>query len=103
LRRCATANADRLTEWISQVDYTIEYYTTEHLTKFVRPGAVRIDSTADNTIWNVASNSDGSKALIAYNNSSSQTIKVVWGAQSFLYSLPIRTSATFTWNGNPTT
>ncbi len=28
-----------------QVDYTIEYYTTGHLTKFVRPGAVRIDST----------------------------------------------------------
>ena len=29
-----------------QVDYTIEYYTTGHLTKFVAPGAERIASTA---------------------------------------------------------
>src|SRR5439155_15037184 len=28
-----------------QVDYTIEYYTMGHLTKFVKPGAVRIDSS----------------------------------------------------------
>ena len=28
-----------------QVDYTIEYYTMGHLTKFVKPGAYRIDST----------------------------------------------------------
>ena len=30
-----------------QVDYTIEYYTMGQLTKFVRPGAYRIDSTAN--------------------------------------------------------
>ncbi|GAA1542696.1 ricin-type beta-trefoil lectin domain protein [Dactylosporangium maewongense] len=90
-----------------QVDYTVEYYTMGHLTKFVRPGAVRIDSTANATIPNVAfKNPDGSKALIAYNSSgSTQTLKVNWGGQSFVYSLPTRTSATFTWNtatGNPT-
>jgi glucosylceramidase len=27
-----------------QVDYTVEYYTMGHLTKFVKPGAFRIDS-----------------------------------------------------------
>jgi glucosylceramidase len=37
-----------------QVDYTVEYYTTGHLTKFVRPGAYRIDSTASGTVPNVA-------------------------------------------------
>ncbi|MGC9671052.1 ricin-type beta-trefoil lectin domain protein [Planosporangium sp. 12N6] len=84
-----------------QVDYTIEYYTMGHLTTFVRPGAVRIDSTANGTVPNVAfRNSDGSKALIAYNTSgSTQSIKVNWGGQSFTYSLPTRTSATFTWSG----
>jgi glucosylceramidase len=85
-----------------QVDYTVEYYTMGHLTKFVRPGAVRVDSTANGTVPNVAfKNSDGSKALIAYNTSgSAQTVKVNWGNQSFTYSLPTKTSATFTWNGS---
>ncbi|MGK5742558.1 lectin [Micromonospora sp. URMC 103] len=84
-----------------QVDYTIEYYTTGHLTKFVRPGAYRIDSTANGTVPNVAYvNPDGSKALIAHNGGTgAQSIKVVWGGQSFTYSLPARTTATFTWSG----
>ncbi|UQU65107.1 ricin-type beta-trefoil lectin domain protein [Couchioplanes caeruleus] len=85
-----------------QVDYTVEYYTMGHLTKFVKPGAVRIDSTANSTVKNVAwKNPDGSKALIAYNTSgSTQSVKVNWGNQSFVYSLPTRTSATFTWTGS---
>ncbi|MGW8765182.1 ricin-type beta-trefoil lectin domain protein [Streptomyces sp. NPDC055815] len=84
-----------------QVDYTIEYYTTGHLTKFVRPGAYRIASTADATVQNVAwRNPDGSKALIAHNGgASAQSVRVDWGGQSFTYSLPARTTATFTWSG----
>ncbi|MEU8382223.1 ricin-type beta-trefoil lectin domain protein [Streptosporangium sp. NPDC048865] len=86
-----------------QVDNTIEYYTTGHLTKFVRPGAFRIDSTANATIQNVAwRNTDGSKALIAHNRgTSAQSVRVNWGGQSFTYSLPARTTATFTWSGTP--
>ncbi|NUT97780.1 MAG: glucosylceramidase [Saccharothrix sp.] len=86
-----------------QVDYTIEYYTTGHLTKFVRPGAYRIDSTANSTVQNVAwRNPDGSKALIAHNGGgSSQSVRVNWGNQSFTYTLPARTTATFTWSGTP--
>jgi glucosylceramidase len=88
-----------------QVDYTVEYYTMGHLTKFVKPGAVRIDSSANGTVPNVAfKNPDGSKALIAYNTSgSAQTIKVNWGGQSFTYSLPTKTSATFTWGTGTST
>jgi glucosylceramidase len=84
-----------------QVDYTIEYYTTGHLTKFVKPGAYRIDSTANATIQNVAyRNPDGSKALIAHNGgTSAQSVRVNWGGQSFVYPLPARTTATFTWSG----
>ncbi|WP_231499924.1 ricin-type beta-trefoil lectin domain protein [Saccharothrix sp. NRRL B-16314] len=86
-----------------QVDYTVEYYTTGHLTKFVKPGAYRIDSTANGTVQNVAyRNPDGSKALIAHNGgTSSQSIRVNWGNQSFTYTLPARTTATFTWQGTP--
>lgn len=84
-----------------QVDYTVEYYTTGHLTKFVRPGAQRIASTASSSVPNVAwRNPDGSKALIAYNgDSAAKTISVNWGSQHATYVLPGRTSATFTWSG----
>ncbi|MFG1638850.1 ricin-type beta-trefoil lectin domain protein [Amycolatopsis sp. NPDC049252] len=85
-----------------QVDYTVEYYTMGHLTKFVKPGAVRIDSNDNATVRNVAwKNPDGSKALIAYNTSTgTQSVRVNWGNSSFTYSLPGHTSATFTWAGN---
>ncbi|MFF2727145.1 lectin [Streptomyces sp. NPDC058008] len=84
-----------------QVDYTVEYYTMGHLTKYVRPGAARVASTSDSAVPNVAwRNPDGSKALIAYNGSASaRQITVNWGGQKFGYSLPGRTSATFTWSG----
>jgi glucosylceramidase len=84
-----------------QVDYTIEYYDMGQLTKFVKPGARRIDSTDNSTIRNVAwKNPDGSKALVAYNESTStQSVKVNWGNESFTYNLPGATSATFVWNG----
>src|SRR6185437_11806750 len=84
-----------------QVDYTIEYYDMGQLTKFVKPGARRIDSTDNSTIRNVAwKNPDGSKALVAYNESTStQSVKVSWGNESFTYNLPGATSATFVWNG----
>ena len=84
-----------------QIDYTIEYYTTGHLTKFVRPGAQRIDSTETWNVQNVAwRNTDGSRALIVHNpGTSAQPVKVAWGGQSFTYTLPAQTTATFTWNG----
>ena len=85
------------------VDYTVEYYTMGHLTKFVRPGARRIASTASATVPNVAwKNPDGSKALIAYNDTSAtRTADVNWGGEHVTYDLPAGASATFTWSGNP--
>ena len=84
-----------------QVDFTIEYYDMGQLTKFVKPGAFRIDSTANTSVSNVAwQNPDGSKALVAYNTTgSAQTMNVNWGGEHFTYSLPAATSATFTWSG----
>jgi glucosylceramidase len=84
-----------------QVDFTVEYYDMGHLTKFVRPGAFRIASTASTVVPNVAwRNPDGSKALVAYNDTATaQTVRVDWGGSSFAYSLPTKTTATFTWAG----
>ncbi len=88
-----------------QVDYTVEYYTTGHLTAFVKPGAHRIASNDSATIRNIAyRNADGSKALIAHNGGTSEeSVKVEWGGQSFTYTMPARTTATFVWNGTPST
>jgi glucosylceramidase len=87
-----------------QVDYTIEYYTMGHLTKFVKPGAWRVDSTANTSVPNIAYlNADGTRALIAYNNTGgTQQVNVNWSGQHFTYSLPAKTSATFTWKSGVT-
>ena len=87
-----------------QVDYTVEYYTMGHLTKFVKPGAQRVASTASSSVPNVAwRNPDGAKALIAYNDASTaKTVTINWGSQHATYSLPGKTSATFTWAGTQT-
>jgi glucosylceramidase len=84
-----------------QIEKTIEYYTMGHLTKFVKPSAVRISSSANGSVPNVAwKNPDGSKVLIAYNDTAgSQALKVNWGGQSFTYTIPTKTSATFAWSG----
>jgi glucosylceramidase len=88
-----------------QVDFTVEYYDMGQLTKFVKPGAFRVDSTANTSVSNVAwQNPDGSKALVAYNTTgSAQTMNVNWGGEHFTYSLPAATSATFTWSGTQST
>jgi glucosylceramidase len=85
------------------ITYAIEYYTTGHFSKYVLPGATRIySSNADGIISAAFLNSDGSKAVVAFNDSSSaQSFYVQWGTQSFAYTLPSLAGATFTWTGAP--
>jgi glucosylceramidase len=82
----------------------IEYYTIGHYSKYVLPGAQRIYSSNTNGIVSVAfMNPDGSKALIAFNNTTkSNTFYVQWGTQAFPYTLPSFAAATFTWSGAQT-
>jgi glucosylceramidase len=82
-----------------------EYYTIGHLSKFVRPGAVRIASTSFGTTgWNgqiqdvAFRNPDGSTALIVHNQHFDvRTFAVSVGGRTFEYTLPARAVATFTW------
>lgn len=79
----------------------VDYYSLGHASKFVVPGAVRIDSnTFNGGIEDVAfKNPDGSKALIVINaGGSSTTFKVRWTGQSFSYTLPAGAVATFKWS-----
>lgn len=55
-----------------RASFTREYYEMGHLSKFVRPGAVRIGSTDLDSVMSVAfQNPDCSKVLIVHNNRSS--------------------------------
>ncbi|GAB2866866.1 ricin-type beta-trefoil lectin domain protein [Hymenobacter ruber] len=83
------------------VTRNVEYYALAHASKFVDPGAVRVGSNSvAGGIETVAfRNPDGSKVLIALNNSnSSNTFKVSWNSQSFNYTLPAGALATYKWN-----
>ena len=85
----------------SSVTYNAEYYILGQFSKFVKPGAIRIDSNVVGNIDNVAfKNPDGSIALVALNEgSSAQTFQVSYSGSSFGYSLPAGAIATFTWPG----
>jgi glucosylceramidase len=84
------------------VTYNAEYYVLGHLSKFVKPGAVRIDSTGygQGGIENVAfRNPDGTIVLVAVNTGGTQDFQVSYGGSSFGYHLPAGSMATFTWPG----
>ncbi|GAB2701337.1 glycoside hydrolase family 30 beta sandwich domain-containing protein [Paenibacillus thermoaerophilus] len=86
------------------VFFNSEYYAFGHASKFVKPGAYRIESSSygDGGIENVAfRNPDGSNVLIAFNSASeSRPLNVRWHGRSFAYSLPAGAAATFVWQGD---
>ncbi len=92
--------------------YTLDpwYYLLGHTSKFVHPGAYRIASNTFGDMTQFGSNAslddvayknpNGSKALVAVNNTgSSNTFAVQWGNEYFTYTLPANSVATFTWSG----
>ncbi len=86
-----------------------EYYTIGHLSRFVKPGAVRIDSTSFGTTgWNgqimdvAFRNPDGSTALVVHNeNDDPRSFAVAVGEHVFEYTLAGGAVATFTWPREP--
>jgi glucosylceramidase len=86
--------------------YNAEYYVLGQASKFVKPGAVRIDSNTFGSggVEDVAfQNTDGSSALIVLNSdtSAAQTFNVSENGQAFTYTLPAGAVATFTWPSQP--
>jgi glucosylceramidase len=83
------------------ITYSIEYYTLGHFSKYVLSGANRVySSNAQGIVTAAFVNPAGDKVLVAYNTSAAaQTFEVVWGTQSFTYTLPSLAAATFTWSG----
>jgi glucosylceramidase len=86
-----------------EVTYNLDYYTMGHISKFVEPGAYRIDSdNYQDEVETVAfKNPDNSIVLIAHNRSTSEkTFKVNYGDSNFEYTLPSNAAVTFAWNIN---
>ncbi|WP_379128162.1 glycoside hydrolase family 30 beta sandwich domain-containing protein [Paenibacillus sp. sgz500958] len=83
------------------VTYTKQYYLLGHFSKFVVPGAYRIQTNTSNEVKNVAfKNPDGSKVVVAYNSlSSAKNVKIQWGNQSFIVNIPAKSVMTYKWYG----
>jgi len=82
----------------------VAYYIIGQISKFVKPGAVRISSSSTNGSIVSAGfkNPDGSVSLVVYNSGGSNTIKVVSGSSAFNYTVPASSAVTFTWSaGTP--
>ncbi len=82
------------------ITYNAEYYALAHASKFVVPGAYRIDSNNfAGGIENVAfRNPDGSIVVLAFNaGTASNTFKVRWSGQSFSATLPAGAVGTYKW------
>jgi glucosylceramidase len=97
-----------------KVTKTDNYYQLGQLSKFVERGAVRIDTPRwvhdyRDTRYHVSAgldnvaflNPDGSRVLVAYDNSSHPiTFGVSWNYQQFSYTLNAGATVTFKWTGN---
>lgn len=84
-----------------EVTHNVDYVTMGHLSKFVEPGAYRIDSnTFKDDLENVAfQNPDGSRVVLVCNRSKDEkTFQVNEGDRSFGYTLPAESAVTFKWN-----
>jgi glucosylceramidase len=83
-----------------QVTRNEEYYALAHASRFVRPGAVRIESTASNGLESVAflNTDDQSTVLIVLNGANvAREFAVRDGEYGFAYTLPAGAVVTFTW------
>jgi len=80
---------------------TVDFTALAHVSKFVRPGARRIESNTfgPGSLEDVAfQNPDGSLVLLVLNSSSKRvTFNVGWEKKFAVYTLPANAAATLTW------
>jgi glucosylceramidase len=86
----------------SQITPTVDFTALAHASKFVAPGAHRVDSNTfeQGSLEDVAfRNPDGSLVLLVMNSSTAAiTFNIAWAGQFAAYKLPGGAVATFHWN-----
>jgi glucosylceramidase len=82
-----------------EVTYTGLYYYLAHFSKFVKPGARRIESTGGSPQLNHVGflNADGSIVLNIINNGDETICKVAWGPASHVQKLKAHSITTLKW------
>lgn len=83
-----------------EVTYTGLYYYLAHFSKFIKPGAFRINSTGGSSQLNYASflNSDGSIVLNVINNGNETDCKILWNKKTVNQRLKSHSITTIMWN-----
>lgn len=85
-----------------QVSPRPHYYALGHVSKFLRPGAVRIASGSGRVRTVAFKNTDGSIVLYAVNpDTRDETVKVECGGQWLIRRVPARSIMTFRWDNEP--
>ncbi len=90
---------DRTTK---KVSYTGLYYYLAHFSRFVRPGAYRINCAGGDSNLNYAGfkNKDGSIILNVINNGAASDGSIEWNNKTITQTLPAHSITTFKWKGN---
>ena len=83
----------------NQVTRNVAYYTIAHASKFVQPGSVRIGSTADGVLPNVAFRTpSGARVLLVQNDQPTpQTFSIRYHEKLTSATLPAGAAGTFVW------
>ena len=83
-----------------KVTYTGLYYYLEHFSKFIKPGAYRINAAGGAEKLNFAGfqNTDGSIVLNIINNGDETDCKVVWKNRMAIQKLKKHSITTLKWN-----
>jgi len=83
-----------------QVTYTGLYYYLSHFSKFVRPGAKRIDCNGGSKQLNFVGfkNADNSIVVNVINNGDETNCKINWNENSFNQNLPAHSITTLKWD-----
>lgn len=85
-----------------KVTYTGLYYYLAHFSRFVKPGACRINSTGGSPKLNFAGfiNPDGSVILNIINNADETDCKIAWNSKMAVQKLKAHSITTLKWNGS---
>jgi glucosylceramidase len=102
-----------INESTQTVNFRLAYFQLGQVSAFVRRGATRVGSNSFVSYYEASPhhfraspglddvafvNPDGTRVLVAYNNSTSPTrFGVAWTGRGFEYSLPAKATVTFSW------
>ncbi len=85
-----------------EISYTGLYYYLAHFSKFIKPGAYRIETTGGSSSLNYAGflNPDGSIVVNVINNAEESVFELQWKNKITSYRFPAHSITTLIWNTN---